>query len=117
VAVCRPGGLFPEGPGRREAVANCPRADKSLGLNEPISRRDFIDGILVASAAVAVGAACPFALAQSPGGPAAGWTGYSGEGDYQGSAGNTEQVVENAHAVRDRKFDKAQPDVVETGEI
>jgi spermidine dehydrogenase len=99
-------------------VANCPRADKTLGLNEPISRRDFIDGMLVASTAMAVGAACPFTLgAQSPGSPTPGWTGFSGEGDYKGSAGNTEEVVHNAHAVRDGKFDKAPLDVVETGEV
>jgi hypothetical protein len=98
-------------------VANCPHADKILGLNEPISRHDFLDGMLVASTAMAVGAACPFGLgAQSQGGPTAGWTGYSGEGDYKGSAGNTEQVVLNAHAVRDGKFDKAPSEVVETGE-
>jgi spermidine dehydrogenase len=99
-------------------VANCPRADKTLGLNEPISRRDFIDGMLVASTAMAVGAACPFTLgAQSPGSPTPGWTGFSGEGDYKGSAGNTEEVVHNAHAVRDGKFDRAPLDVVETGEV
>ena len=67
------------------------------------------------------GAACPFALgAQSPEqlrNPAAGWTGYTGEGDYKGSAGNTEEVVQNAHAVRDGKFDKAPADVMETGEV
>ena len=99
-------------------MAKCPHVDKILGMNEPISRRDFLDGILIASTAVAVGAACPFPLgAQSPGGPVAGWTGYSGEGDYKGSAGNTEQVVQNAHTVRDGKFDKAPSEVVETGEV
>jgi spermidine dehydrogenase len=99
-------------------VANCPRADKTLGLNEPISRRDFIDGMLVASTTMAVVTACPFTLgAQSPGSPTPGWTGFSGEGDYKGSAGNTEQVVQNAHAVRDGKFAKAPLDVVETDEV
>src|SRR6476620_2719480 len=87
-------------------------------MNEPISRRDFLDGMLVASTALAVGAACPFALgAQSPSGPTAGWTGYSGEGDYKGSAGNTEQVIQNAHVVRDVKFDNSPSEVVDTGEI
>jgi hypothetical protein len=99
-------------------LANCPHTDKILGLNEPISRRDFLEGMQVASTAIAVGAACPFPLgAQSAGGPAAGWTGYRGEGDYKGSAGNTEQVLQNAHAVRDGKFDEAPAEVVETGEI
>src|ERR1700693_380668 len=87
-------------------------------MNEPISRRDFLDGMLVASTAMAVGAACPFTLgAQSSKTPPVGWSGYSGEGDYKNSAGNTEQVIENAHSVRDGKFDKAPSEVVETGEV
>jgi spermidine dehydrogenase len=103
-------------------VAHCPRSDKILGLNEPISRRDFLDGVLMASTAMAVGAACPFSLeAQSsgatPAAPAAGWSGYSGEGDYKGSAGNTETVIQNAHAVRDGKFDTSPSDAAETGEV
>jgi spermidine dehydrogenase len=103
---------------RENAVANRRHSDKLLGLNEPISRRDFIDGILVASTAVAVGAVCPFAHGeQSPGTPAAGWSGYAGEGDYKGSAGNTEEVIQNAHAVRDGKFDEIRHDAAETGEI
>ena len=99
-------------------MANRPHSDKLLGLNEPISRRDFLDGMLVASTAMAVGATCPFAYgAQSAGTLAAGWSGYAGEGDYKGSAGNTEQVIQSAHAVRDGKFDKIRPDVAETGEV
>jgi spermidine dehydrogenase len=95
-----------------------PHSDKLLGLNEPISRRDFLDGMLVASTAMAVEAACPFTLgAQSPGAPTAGWSGYTGEGDYKSSAGNTEEVIQNAHAVRDGKFDKMPSDVAETGEV
>jgi hypothetical protein len=53
-------------------LAKCPHIDKILGMNEPICRGDFLDGILLASTAVAAGAACPFPLgAQSPGGPVA----------------------------------------------
>jgi spermidine dehydrogenase len=104
-------------------MAHCPRRDQILGLNEPISRRDFLDGMLMTSAAVAAGAACPFSLAaqgQSPTQgpqPVAGWTGYSGEGDYKGSAGNTEQVLQGAHGVRDGKFDKEPTDFTETNEV
>ncbi len=104
-------------------MAHCPRRDQILGLNEPISRRDFLDGMLMTSAAFAAGAACPFSLAaqgQSPAQgpqPIAGWTGYSGEGDYKGSAGNTEQVLQGAHGVRDGKFDKEPTDFTETNEV
>jgi len=95
------------------------RHDETLGLNEPISRRDFLDGMLLASTAFAAGVACPFSLGAQTKGPApvAGWTGYSGEGDYKGSAGNTEQVLQGAHGVRDGKFDKEPTDVTETGEV
>jgi spermidine dehydrogenase len=92
--------------------------NKSLGLSEPITRRDFLDGMLLASTGMAVGAICPFSLeAQSPGGPSPAWTGFTGEGDYKGSAGNSEEVVQNAHAVRDGKFAKHPSDFVETGEV
>src|SRR5437899_4668613 len=74
--------------------------------------------MLVASTGMAIGAACPFSVgAQSPGAPAAGWSGYGGEGDYKSSAGNTEEVIQNAHAVRDGKFNKIPSDVAETGEV
>ena len=104
-------------------MAYCPRRDQILGLNEPISRRDFLDGMLMTSAAFAAGAACPFSLSakgqsSTPGlAPVAGWTGYSGEGDYKGSAGNTEQVLQGAHGVRDGRFDKEPTDFVETNEV
>jgi spermidine dehydrogenase len=90
---------------------HCPHFDKILGAGDSISRRDFLDGALIASgAALLAGAAAPLG-AQAPG-----WTGYTGEGDYKESAGNTEDVVHNAHAVRDGVFDKA-PAVIETGEV
>ena len=102
-------------------MSKCPHLDKILGLNEPITRRDFLDGALVASTGMLITAACPFPLsAQATGaGEAswAGWTGYTGEGDYKGSAGNTEQVVQNAHTVRDGKFDQVPSEVTETGEV
>src|SRR5689334_11125486 len=76
--------------------------DKVLGMREDISRRDFLDGTLLASGAALLTAAAPIpALSQSKD-----WTGYSGEGDYKGSAGNTEEVIRAAHAVRDGAFEQ-----------
>jgi len=76
---------------------SCPFLNKILGLEERISRRDFLDGALLASGAALLAGTTPRQImAQSEG-----WTGYTGEGDYKGSAGNTEEVVHNAHAVRD----------------
>jgi hypothetical protein len=51
-------------------VANRPHSDKLLGLNEPISRRDFLDGMLLASSVIAVGAAfLPFGPGRGDGSP------------------------------------------------
>jgi len=91
---------------------SCPFLNKILGLEERISRRDFLDGALLASGAALLAGTTPRQImAQSEG-----WTGYTGEGDYKGSAGNTEEVVHNAHAVRDGAYDKVSPLAAETAE-
>jgi len=43
-------------------VSKDPRLDKLLGLHEPISRRDFLDGTLKASTGMLAASACPFPL-------------------------------------------------------
>src|SRR5271168_5149403 len=64
-----------------------------LGLDAPISRRDFLNGSL----AVAGGA-----LAQPAGSATADtFTGYGGVGDYSLANGNTWPVVQAAHRLRD----------------
>ncbi len=91
----------------------CPHLDKILGMHDDISRRDFLDGALLASgAALLAGLAPQQVIAQVEG-----WTGYTGEGDYKGTAGNSEEVVQSAHAVRDGLYDKAPTDVTDTNEI
>src|SRR5205809_2288588 len=65
-----------------------------------------------------VAGACPFPLSgQAASEISSGWTGYTGEGDYKSSAGNTEPVIQSAHAVRDGKYDKVPSEVTETGEV
>jgi spermidine dehydrogenase len=92
---------------------SCPHIDKILGVNEQISRRDFLDGAILASGSILLGAAAPAqVLAQN-----SDWTGYTGEGDYRTSAGNMEEVVRAAHAVRDRAYDKPLSEAVDTGEV
>jgi spermidine dehydrogenase len=99
-------------------VTKDPRLDKILGLHEPISRRDFLDGTLKASTGMLAAGACPFPLgAQANTETNSAWAGYTGEGDYKQSAGNTEQVMQNAHAVRDGKYNQPPSDVSETGEV
>jgi spermidine dehydrogenase len=84
---------------------------------EKITRRDFLNGTLLASGAALVSAACPFQLMA-----AEDWNGPAGIGDYAESNGNTYQVMSDGHAIRDHVFDKAAasktaPSIQDTGEI
>jgi spermidine dehydrogenase len=91
---------------------SCPHLDKLLGVDVNISRRDFLDGSLLASGCVLLSAAAPgHVLAQT------GWGGYTGEGDYRTAAGNADEVVQAAHAVREGAYDKVSHEPVDTGEI
>jgi spermidine dehydrogenase len=71
--------------------------NRSLGLNAPITRRDFIGATLVGSGAMLLGAPPP-SRAQ---GLTTAWNGYTGIGDYARSNGNIASVVNAAHGVRD----------------
>ena len=71
--------------------------NRSLGLNTPITRRDFIGATLVGSGGMLLGAPPP-SRAQ---GLTAEWNGYAGIGDYARSNGNIASVVNAAHGVRD----------------
>ena len=70
---------------------------RSLGLDAPITRRDFVGATLVGSGAILLGAAAP-AFAQ---GLPTSWNGYTGIGDYSRSNGNIASVVNAAHGVRE----------------
>ena len=72
-------------------------------LDPRISRRDFCNGALVGA-----GAALSLGCGQSWGkgrvgdsGPGARWNGPGGLGDYSGSNGNTWEMVEAGHRIRD----------------
>jgi spermidine dehydrogenase len=85
--------------------------DERLGMHEPISRRDFINGTLVAGAG--------FWLAgYAPATPSAAdaWTGYGGVGDYRRSNGNTYEVMAAAHAMRDGAFEHPAARAADAGE-
>ncbi|HVO45353.1 MAG TPA: NAD(P)-binding protein [Steroidobacteraceae bacterium] len=86
----------------------------SLGLRCPITRRDFVNGVLAGSGAALVsgGAGLTNAATRgphpySPSGSA--WTGYGGIGDYRWSNGNTEAVRDAAHGIRDRQYPVLEP--------
>ncbi|MBV8073200.1 MAG: NAD(P)-binding protein, partial [Acidobacteriaceae bacterium] len=92
---------------------SCPHLDKALETGGRISRRDFLDGALLASGGLLLSASAPAQsmLQESE------WTGYTGEGDYRLSAGNMESVVQSAHSVRDGKYDSPPSGVIDTGEF
>lgn len=86
------------------------KLDRTLGIDTGITRRDFVNGALVAGGAVAL-AACGGTGAQEASGPfspsGSDWTGFGGVGDYRWSNGNTRAVTDAAHGIRDGMFDEA----------
>jgi spermidine dehydrogenase len=84
--------------------------ERELGLDAQISRRDFVGGGLIGAGAALLGVtAAPSAAGtegsiEIPRSLSADWTGYGGVGDYARSNGNTHDVVNAAHAVRDGKL-------------
>jgi spermidine dehydrogenase len=89
------------------------REDKALGMDQGISRRDFLNSALLASGTALMGSLSPAELfAQEDD-----WTGYGGVGDYSRSNGNTKDVMEAGHLIRDHQFDDLPGQVVDTGEI
>lgn len=94
---------MPERPANRAA-----RGDRVLGMDCPISRRDFVNGTLAAGGALALAGGGCSGVTDAPNAPSgSAWTGFGGVGDYQWSNGNTEAVRDAAHEVRDGLFDAA----------
>jgi spermidine dehydrogenase len=87
------------------------RDDDRLGMDEPISRRDFLNGTLLAGAGLLVGGQTTATMS-----PADAWNGYGGVGDYRRSNGNTYEVMTAAHAMRDGAFERSVASAIDTGE-
>jgi len=85
--------------------------DDRLGMNEPISRRDFVNGALLAGAGLLLPGQASAKIS-----PADIFDGYSGIGDYVHSNGNTYDVMNAAHAMRDGKFERRIAAAIDTGE-
>jgi spermidine dehydrogenase len=82
-----------------------------LGLNDPISRRDFVNGILLTGASLLLhGKAATLSSEDA-------FNGYGGVGDYAHSNGNTWDVLNAGHALRDGAFEKRLANATNTGEI
>ncbi|HZU25259.1 MAG TPA: NAD(P)-binding protein [Bryobacteraceae bacterium] len=87
--------------------------DHSLGMDQPISRRDYLNSTLLATGSALLAGVCPLdLLAANP----EAWTGYGGVGDYASSNGNTWDVMTDGHKIRDRAFEPLPSDITDTGE-
>ena len=87
--------------------------DKSLGMDQPISRRDFLNSTLLASGSLLLTSVTPRQLL----GEDDDWRGYGGVGDYSKSNGNTLEVLAAGHRIRDGEFDRLPENVIDTGEV
>src|SRR5215469_13105713 len=97
------------------------RAEKALGLNQDITRRDFLNSTLLASGGLLLSPVSPAQLLaqqanQPPDSVGDDWTGYGGVGDYANSNGNTTAVFEAGHRIRDGEFESVPGNFVDTGE-
>jgi spermidine dehydrogenase len=82
-------------------------------METSITRRDFLGSALLASgSALLRGIAPAELLAQNDD-----FTGYGGVGDYSTANGNTLDVLEAGHAIRDRVYDLLPKDIIDTGEL
>jgi spermidine dehydrogenase len=87
--------------------------DKSLGMDQRISRRDFLNSTLLASGSLLMTSVTPGQLL----GEDDDWSGYGGVGDYSKSNGNTLEVLAAGHRIRDGEFDRSPANVIDTGEL
>jgi spermidine dehydrogenase len=88
------------------------RQDKILGMDEQVSRRDFLNATLLASGGLLMGSANPLELLSEDD-----WTGYGGVGDYRRSNGNTYEIVQAGHRIRNGEFQALPASAIDTGEI
>jgi len=85
--------------------------DDRLGMSEGISRREFVNGALLAGAGLLLHGRAPELS------PADTFNGYGGIGDYAHSNGNTWEVLSAGHSMRDGVFEKRIANATDTGEI
>ena len=95
--------------------------ERELGMDRDITRRDFLNAVALGSGAALLGSAAPGlrrALSHpgEPKEPWHPWTGYGGVGDYARSNGNTWEVVNAGHGIRDGLYERAIASATPTGE-
>ncbi len=91
------------------------RYDEALGMDAPISRRDFLNSTLLASG-VFLTPRSPAELLSQAVAQGDEWSGFGGVGDYAKCNGNTSQVMVDGHQIRDRVFERLPAEANDTGE-
>jgi spermidine dehydrogenase len=77
-----------------------------------ITRRDFLGSTLLASGAALLGSLSPAQLLAMEDN----FTGYGGVGEYSNSNGNTWDVLQAGHTIRDAVYQKLPGNIIDTGE-
>jgi spermidine dehydrogenase len=92
--------------------------DATLGMDEPITRRDFLGSALLASGAALLESVTPAELlgAKIEANSTDEFTGYGGIGEYSRSNGNTLEVLQAGHTIRDGVYDPLPKNIIDTGE-
>jgi spermidine dehydrogenase len=80
-----------------------------------ITRRDFLGSALLGAGAVLLEGVSPAQILGA--GAEDGWTGYGGIGDYRHSNGNTLEVLQAGHRMRDGAYNSLLANPIDTGEI
>ena len=97
--------------------------DATLGMDQSITRKDFLNATLLGVGAALLYAPAPAQaferLARERDARAADdpWTGPGGVGDYSASNGNTKAVLDAAHKIRDGAYAKLPAGASDTGEL
>src|SRR5277367_2296711 len=81
-----------------------------------ITRRDFLGATLLASGAALLEGISPAEMLARGAAEGAAFNGYGGVGEYSASNGNTWEVLQAGHTIRDKVHERMPKDVVETGE-
>jgi spermidine dehydrogenase len=82
-------------------------------INPKITRRDFLNAMLLGSGALLLEWPAPMKLLAQE----RGWEGFGGVGDYATSHGNTEEIVNILSGLQGGKYKLASENVIDTGEI
>ncbi|MGI9228612.1 MAG: NAD(P)-binding protein, partial [Gammaproteobacteria bacterium] len=100
------------------------REDNLLGFDKEITRRDFIGGTLLGTGAGLLYGKAPALMqtanAQTMPLPLTGlgpdWTGPGGIGDYKDANGNTHDVMNAGHEIRNKTFEGMFKSAIDSGE-